>query len=119
MSNAWYRYDGAAYGAIEGEDAWPYVGPPRLDVILSEYPVTRITSKGVWLNIYGTKKFILSHARKRFAYPTKSEALESFIMRKKRQITICNTQIERCVAWIHKAGHILETLKNSSAEGEQ
>lgn len=79
----WYRYDGYEY------------------VSCSPYKVLRHTNKGVWLEMgYGIKpKFVLNNARKRFAYPTKKEALESFRMRKLRQIEYCQNMVTRC----HKA----------------
>jgi hypothetical protein len=49
-------------------------------------PVKRWTTKCVVLNDYGKERFILKNARKRYAYPTEALALDSYIIRKQRQI---------------------------------
>lgn len=83
MSEVYYRYDGYEYAQCD------------------TYPVLRRTAKGVWINIglsypgLEKEKFILDGARKRWAYPTKELALESFQIRKERQIRHCNDMIER------------------------
>lgn len=66
----WCRYEGYEH--------------PRVEY----YRVKRHTPCGVWLDMgYGVKdKFVLNNARRRFAYPTEAEALDSFIIRKLRQI---------------------------------
>lgn len=64
----------------------------RLEVY--EFRVLSTTPKGVWIDRWGTKRFVLLDARKRFACPTKAEALTSYIKRKERQIRILNSQIE-------------------------
>lgn len=46
------------------------------------------------------KRWVSKTARKRFAYPTKEEALKNFIARKRRQIAMLNYQLERAgQAW--------------------
>lgn len=74
MSDAtvWYRYwDGSAVG-----------DPPWLQ----ELPVVRETEKCVVVDEWRKQRFILKVARKRYAYPTKELALDSYIIRKQRQI---------------------------------
>ena len=68
----WYRYMDPT---VAGED--PY---------LCAIPVKRETDKCVVLDEYGHEKFVLKNARKRFAYPTKELALNSYIIRKRHQI---------------------------------
>jgi hypothetical protein len=82
----WYRYDSS---------------------FMQEYKVLSTTAQGVWIEVQyydffppkpvgekPMKKFILRDATKRWACPTKQEALESFVARKKRQIKILKAQIE-------------------------
>lgn len=68
----WYRYT----------DPWTAGDGPYL----SSIPVMRHTAKCVVLNEYGHHRFVLKNARRRYAHPTKELALESYIIRKKRQI---------------------------------
>lgn len=51
------------------------------------FPVIRETAKCVVLNVHGEPRYVLKNARKRFAYPTRELALESYIIRKQRQIS--------------------------------
>jgi len=71
---SWYRY----YTTSSG-------------VHLDSFTVVKTTPKGVWLD---NKKFILRDARKRWACPTKPEARESFIARKRVHIRILKKQLQ-------------------------
>jgi hypothetical protein len=84
----YYRYDGYKYAQCDS------------------YRVTKCTPKGVWVSLgYGVKeKFILNDARRRWAYPTKELALESFRIRKERQIMHSNDSIEKANIALRKVG---------------
>jgi hypothetical protein len=82
LSNTWYRY----------EDSRTTNG---IHVYLREFHVIKYTEKGAWIEQYGQERFVLKDARKRYACPSKEEALESFRARKKRQILILTSQLER------------------------
>lgn len=73
MTEVWYRY----FDLIGWENAKPR---------LQECKVLRHTPRGVVLDFYGEEKFVLSTARRRWAYPTKELALDSYIQRKRKQI---------------------------------
>lgn len=47
-----------------------------------------------WKEFWGKPKWVSKTARKRYAYPTREEALTSFIARKRRQIEIMETELE-------------------------
>ncbi len=103
VGDVWYRYmDDLRIGTDEYD---------RAEMRVSELTcsVLSVTPKGVWVaddtrskygiirNCYGWiqgKRFILKHATARYAYPTKEMALESYVARKKRQISILSTQIK-------------------------
>lgn len=68
----WYRF----------VDPWTTGDEPYLCHI----PVKRETPKYVVLDEYGLERFVLKDARKRYAYPTQELALDSYIIRKQRQI---------------------------------
>jgi hypothetical protein len=65
----------------------------------SAYKVVKKTLHGVWISLgYGEKdKFILDHARRRWAYPTMKDALNSFRIRKERQIMHSNASIDNAI----------------------
>jgi len=53
-----------------------------------EFNVISETEKGYWIVVAGKKKWTSKTSKRRFAYPTKQEALENFIQRTKRNIAI-------------------------------
>lgn len=65
-----------------------------ITIDLMEFQVKKRTLKGAWITRYGIglggdygpRRFVLNGAGKRYAYPTVEAALESFIIRKTRQI---------------------------------
>lgn len=72
---------------------------PEPHLWLKEFVLDKETPKGYWIRplMYGYmglwKKWIPKVSRKRFAYPTKLEALQSFIARKKKQIKYCKSDL--------------------------
>lgn len=69
-------------------------GEREIYVVCRRFKLLRETPKGYWITIdstyfYSWKKWISKDSRKRYAYPTKEEALNSFIIRKKKQIKHC------------------------------
>lgn len=88
----WYRYEDQRFAAPLDEFENP-IGETRVALALREYPVLRTTPSGVWLDVYGQERFVKAAARKRFACPTKEEALVSFQARKQRQLRILESQV--------------------------
>lgn len=99
-----YRYTDDRYsnGVDQFDDPLPGY---NLRLLLSQYRVIKRTPKGAWINNYGEKKFVLLTARKRYACPTKEEALECFIFRKKRQLSILSSKVRQVEQAIELAGH--------------
>jgi hypothetical protein len=102
MMEQWYRYHDENYTS----------GPA---VCLTAYNVAKHTEKGVWLDVFGDKKFVLSDPRgKRFAYALKEDALKSFIARKKRQARIYAARLqsakdaEQLAKWMLEHDNLLE-----------
>lgn len=89
MSEIYYRYDGCVVSVGGFSD----LVTTRYELYCQEFHVTSRTPRGVWISNYGVKRFVLSGAKKRFACPTKLEAIESFIARKRRQIPILTKQL--------------------------
>lgn len=94
----WYRIEEKRYAASLDEFERP-MGRGSLKLICYTYLVTKHTPKGVWLKagmfsdtgsyaFGGKPRFVRREANKRFACPTRKEAYESFMARKKRQIRI-------------------------------
>lgn len=97
-----YRYDESTIsrGLDQWEDPLPgYV----LKLHLEQFEILKRTPKGAWIRRYKfklfgsskNKRFVLLTARKKFACPTKDEALESFKARKRRQIEILEHRLKK------------------------
>lgn len=118
----WYRYEGVAYAAPLDEYEMP-IGSGRKAIRLDAYRVAKETPKGVQLDMgfFGGDakrgwKFVLLHSRKRFACPTKEEALESFIARKKRQHGILMARAVEAESFMHLALKELSKLRPQDIE---
>jgi hypothetical protein len=99
VGDRWYRYDyqRCSPGVNEWGDALPGT---MVQVKLSEFVVSKITPKGVWLQAvigqYGCsdRRFVLLGARKKFALPTLELAMTSFRARKAKEISIYQRRIK-------------------------
>ena len=78
------------------------------------YKVEKHTPSGVWVNqgIWG-RHFILNKSRKKFAYPDKATALESFKIRKQRQIEILTGNLSDAKEALFLAEHMELTEKGN------
>lgn len=110
MSEHWYRYDGTTYASL---DEFDDVCEGRTVITLDKIPVLKHTPKGVWLEMsFDEKRFVLRDARKRYACPTKREALESLVARKRRQISILETQTRRAKLVLALAERQLQEMES-------
>jgi hypothetical protein len=97
----YYRYDDRTYVCI---DEWGEAyGSGDTSVECRSYPLLKKTTKGAWIGDKIYKKWVSNTSKKRFAYPTKEEALKSFILRKKRQINILEKRLDRAKIAINLA----------------
>ena len=60
----------------------------NISICINSYTIIKQTNKGVWIQYHLSKKFVLLTGVKRFAYPTKEEAINSLKCRKQRQLQI-------------------------------
>jgi hypothetical protein len=98
-----YRAEAVRYSYIIDADADRYgVSFPVLKI--HWYRVTKRTPKGAWIE----KGFILLSARKKWACNTKEEAIESFRVRRKRQIGILLSQLRRAQEDLSLVGSVAE-----------
>lgn len=82
-----YRYEFVDYG----------MRFPDTDLRLYTFSLVKETPKGYWIIqndwFQPRKRWVSKTAKKRYAYPTKQEALTSFIKRKQRYIKILEHKI--------------------------
>ena len=108
-----YRYEDT-YLTDEFDFSSKYGDPRELTFsLVSEIP------KGYWIgnlkvgpflhySYLSKPKWVSATSRKRFAYPTKKLALESYLMRKNRHISILKSQLERAEAGRSRAAILIE-----------
>ncbi len=98
VDDALYRYSDMP-NPFEGPGNEPYFYEHRLTVV-------KLTTHGYWAreSTYGRPRFILANARKRYAYPTRIEAAESFKIRKWHQLI----HVDRYRAHVKRVNEIMD-----------
>lgn len=102
-NSVFFRYEIVEYASIDYDGEYTNLSSfPNPKVELRKYNLWKETPKGYWIG-YGTPdtlrgrgKWISKTGKKRFAYPTKKEALNNFIMRNERRVKILSSQLESC-----------------------
>lgn len=88
-----YRVDIQRWAAPLNEYDEPS-GPGRVEIVLRTYKISRYTTTGAWIILYGNEtKFVNLRAVKQYASASVEEAKEGFIARKLRYIKIMEGQI--------------------------
>lgn len=83
----------------------------RVKLYLETYEVVRETPKGYWFKIDGRhNRWTSNESLRRYAYPTKKQALTSFIARQCKSININQRNIRASKAALEEAANILNTL---------
>lgn len=95
------------------EDAERELFRSELQIYVRTYKVMKETPKGVWLWVYGRRRFVLHESRKKFAHPTLDSALTSFKARKAAQIRILSSQIARAEQAVTQASMHCNQLQTS------
>ena len=95
----------------------------RVTLHFVEYGVTKLTPHGAWIEatdimslVYmkNPKRWINTTAFRRFAWPTKHEALQSFVRRKKCQQAILKAKLERANEAEQKALKLLRDVETTA-----
>lgn len=111
-TEVWYRYRDVRYAPPTDEYGDAY-GVGRFELVLDSLPVRKRTAKGVWLDWYGTGRFVLLSSRKQFACSTIEEARRSFRARKQKQAGIYRARLRDA----EKALDLIEALLNPAELG--
>lgn len=124
IGDIWYRYEDErnAHLSISENGVDSYFS--TLSIRLHEFTVHKVTPKGVWLALYGpddlhrigegSRRFVLLGARKRFACPTKTEALQSLLARRKKQRRIYMARLASTNEAIRLIERMIETEREAA-----
>jgi len=113
-----YRYDSVEYAEIGYNDEYQRPSFPNPKLVLRTYNLYKETPKGYWIGYgyYQPEKlrsqgiWVSKTARKRYAYPTKEEALNNFIKRNEKRIKILTRQLDVCEINVRIANQELKKL---------
>jgi len=114
-----YRYEAVVYAVHDhdGELVSPRIRIPEM--VLHTYNLHKETPKGYWIGYGHPDNGLQSHSRwvsktakKRYAYPTKGEALNNYIKRTEKRIKILKGQLEECEHGLMKAKAIVKPSMN-------
>jgi len=111
MPDQFYRYEWTQYASLDFDG--DYVNPifPNPVITESTFYMVKETPKGWWISSrkYHNKtndRWISKTSKRRYAYPTKKEAMNNFILRTKRRIKILQWTIDSCECALSKANQI-------------
>lgn len=114
-----YRYEGIQYASKDhnGEYISSSIPNPKLNLI--ELNLFKETDKGYWIgygvNIPGNLRseaiWVSKTAKKRFAYPSREEALVGYIKRTERRVKILKYDLESCEMLLQDAYHLKNKLE--------
>ena len=103
-SMQFYRYEAKVYASMSNDDgdygySKPFRNKPKM--VLTTLNLHKETLKGYWIGYGHPDNGLQSHSRwvsktakKRYAYPTKEEAMTSYIKRTERRIGILKAHLE-------------------------
>jgi len=96
-----YRYEAVQYAEMDydGEYVSPSFPNPKIE--LRTYNLHKETPKGYWIGyglyapnmLRGNSRWVSKTSLKRYAYPTKEEAMENYIKRTERRVKILKAQL--------------------------
>lgn len=107
-----YRYELVQYASMDSEGEFYVRSIPHPSLRLNEYDLLKETEKGYWIGFgrfggghFHWKKWIPKVSKKRYAYPTKEEAMTNFIKRTEKRIKILENQISFCKIELYLANN--------------
>ena len=116
MELKFYRYELVTYASMGDSDVAYNTLSAQVKLfsnsrlVLSEYNLYKETPKGYWIGYRYSKRWISKTGKKRYAYPTKKEALINYIKRTERRKEILENQAFACQLGINSAKNMLENL---------
>ena len=118
-----YRFEESEYCGLDSALDGEFMDPnhPKPLVRLITLNLHKETPQGFWIGygepskLFSTSRWISKYGKKRYAYPSKEQALWSFFKRKKQQVRIVKNQVRRAERALEDAERMLkihESLQN-------
>lgn len=114
-----YRYEARIYAEHDhdGELISPRIRIPKIE--LTTFNLHKETPKGYWIGwghpdngLRSHSRWVSKTAKKRYAYPTKEEAMTNYIKRTEYRIRILKSLLEECEHGLMKAKAIVKPSMN-------
>lgn len=104
-----YRYDIHRLAIFGPTNIYGMDYTYKTTIRLTEYTMVRETPKGYWIDEDGWHKkyWVSKTGKKRQAYPTKEEAMNSFVIRTRRRRAILQSHLNSC----NEALELVNTIK--------
>ena len=106
-----YRYEAVSYADIDhdGEFVSPRYPNPKIE--LRTYNLHKETPKGYWIGygyyrpdmLRGNSRWVSKTGLKRYAYPTKKEAMWNYIKRTEKRVKILKAQLRTTEVALERA----------------
>ncbi len=91
---------------------------PDSSPLESTFSLIKETPCGYWIDVYGAKKWVSKNGKKRYAYPTRELAWESYRKRKEKQVSILSCRLAVAKAFLAEAKKELPTEKKTWLTGQ-
>jgi hypothetical protein len=107
-----YQIEQHSHGGYDMDGNYVFSNfPPIITLNLIIYDLIKETPKGYWISQWKwfvTKKWVSKTSKKRYAYPTKEEALTNFIKRSEIRAKILKAQLNACKEGLNLANKLNE-----------
>lgn len=90
--------------------SWHHGAIPHVE--LQDYEVIRETKQGYWVHQYfgSEKKWVSKDGLRRFAFPTKYQAMQNFIKRTEKRVKYLEIDLQACQLGLESAKRIQEEI---------
>ena len=92
-----YRFEVRNYASLDYDGDYAVSKWHSLTLVINEFVLIKETAQGYWISSSGFefgKRWVSKTSRKRYAYPSKQEAMTNFIKRTERRIGILKYNLE-------------------------
>jgi hypothetical protein len=109
-----YRYEAVQYSPTDYDGEYYSSVIPNPKIELRTFNLLKETLKGYWVgygslsegSLRGQGRWVSKTAKKRYAYPTKEEALKNFTKRTEKRLKIAEETVRLCKIVLEKVKYV-------------